>query len=72
MCTSIHEPGQEIETVKDLIGFLGSADFVVDKHYKFADINSCLCQIDVRETLEKHGIKYKIDGVGDYEILPPS
>jgi hypothetical protein len=66
-CVIIQNNGQDINTVRDLIQFLGN-DFFVTKQSDLVRRDMCLCCVDIEKTLEKHGIKWTHDDFGNYII----
>ena len=59
MCVVVRFPnGLECETVAELMKMIDESCLVRSVHYREIDKSSCLCQLDIEETLKKAGYKY--------------
>lgn len=75
MCVCVYNTvsGDEAETPVELRRMLATANLVPSPHYKSVSDDACLCQIDVRATVESAGWQYS-ERDGDYmdvQITPP-
>ena len=67
MCSVIINGKDVIEYVKDLKTIVN--DIVIDRRYKTASDNDCLCTVDIPATLQKAGIDYIEANSMEYYIV---
>jgi hypothetical protein len=67
MCCRVIFDGNQAETVWDLIQMFPGVKPILNPWYGAMNLDSCLCQIDVKKTLNSAGIKFAFNGL-DYII----
>jgi hypothetical protein len=67
MCCAVKLNENQAETVWDLIQMFPGVKPIVSPMYEGINFDTCLCQIDVKKTLESAGVKFVFNGV-DYII----
>ena len=67
MCCVVKLHDRQAATVEDLIAMLPGVKPIPKPWYDDVKLDKCLCQIDVKKTLDRDNIHYHFDGV-DYII----
>lgn len=66
MCSIVYYKDKELETVKEFLSELNLKSFQIQTAYgyKNLDLDSCLCQVNLKMTLQNNHFKFIETGLG--------